>query len=253
MPPQADPDAAPFRRFSLRTLMLATTLFACAAAYAGFVYRRLDEHGRPRFIIFCCVMGVVVLVGHWIRKDRLSWALGKAGKVAFTLPIRSHKHNHTEAQQTRALIRLTAIAVLFFSIFLLEGLVGLLQIRDISGSFFSPQTAKLIDATILIAAIFGFVWWTETLTDRHIQICEKGLIVGGHFVYWTNVKEIKRKAPKPNRRIISLTKGELFRAVLAVGPMLFTRSFYIPEDQVTEVDAYITAHLTATREPESPI
>ena len=54
-------EVAPYRRFSMRTLLIATTVFAFVAAAAGVHYRTVDPKARPFLLTFWASFSVFLL------------------------------------------------------------------------------------------------------------------------------------------------------------------------------------------------
>ncbi len=252
--PQPDPAAETFERFSLRSMFVATTIFACMATVAGYIYRWASPELRTYMAV--CWIGLLILgpplVYYHQRKRRsiLQEAGGAVHELAFDVSAARRLFGRSKTQhKPRSLSYLTIRLCLGVAVspFLL------LAIHK-----FSYEDAVLRQAGI--DALFYWLWfvfftyirltWAYNVINwfaeavcaylrhgRELLLCPNGIVYNEQFLPWNEIKRIEPGSTSPGKRQIVLPNAYFF-------------SFEVPEDRREAIDAYISERLAEARQTD---
>ena len=231
-------EVEPYRRFSMRTLMITTTVFAFVAAAAGIHYRTVDPKAQPFLLTFWASFSVFLPTFVWWRERWRARSIAKLGRLRFVLPEERGFKNHFFAPGT-TLLRRNALA------FLMIGFLLWSWTTDSSRGTRSRDWYTPIVRGCLGALIISFPVGSNHVSGKRILIGDEGFVRDEGFVPWGKVKAIEPDPTSPGRRQLHYQPYNNF--LLRTNA---TRVFHIPEDQIAEVDAFIAERLASNFIPE---
>ena len=227
-------EVEPYRRFSLRTLLIATTVFAFVAAAAGIHYRSVNPKAQPYLLIFWATVCLLLPILVWRREHKRARSISKLGRLLFVLPEERGFKNLYFRQGSSLLLR-NALTILFV------GYLLVVQTRTASVQGTSSwEWPKPIVAGCLFVVLVSPLVGSNRVSGKRVLLGESGLVKDNTFVDWKDVKSIESDPKTPGRRFF-------------VFSMFSGLTFYIPEDQTAKVDAFIADRLAHAHKGETPI
>ena len=217
-------EVEPYRRFSLRTLLIATTVFAFVAAAAGVHFRTVDPKAQPFLLTFwastCFLLPLFVL---WNERKR-SRSIAKLGRLRYVLP-KEHGIMNIYFRPGTNLLRRCALGILFV------GLMLFMYTNIASHSHLSRPLWIAASYGFGAAAIIANSFGSDAVSGRRVLLGEFGIVLDARFIPWSEVAIVETDEKTPGRRCIPATRA----------PDVV---FHIPEDQIAKVDAFIADRLS---------
>ena len=225
-----DLEVAPYRRFSLRTLLIATTVFAFVAAIAGVHYRTVDPKAQPFLLTFWASVCLFLPIHVLLNERKRVRSISKLGRLRFVLPT-YRGFGSPSFRPGTSLLRRSAWSILIFLFILL------IYTLAFSGQHPPPDWYEPVLMGFIVAMAISPLIGSHGVLGFPILLGEKGMVRGGLFTGWDEIASIKPDSANPDRRRVYFLgyQGRAIRIPRMV--------FIIPEDQIPEVDAYIAERL----------
>ncbi|MEM9351685.1 MAG: hypothetical protein AAGA92_01605 [Planctomycetota bacterium] len=253
--PQPDPAAETFERFSLRSMFVATTVFACMATVAGYTYRWASPELQTYMIV--CWVGLLILgpplAYYHQRKRRLivQQAGGAVHELAFDVAaprrlLNRSKTRHKPRSLSYLTIRLClGVAVSPFLLLAIHKFTyedAVLRAAGIDALFY--WLWFIFFTYIRLTWAYNVVnWFAEAVCaylrhGRELLLCPDGIVHGERLLAWNKIKRIQPVSNAPSKRQIVL-------------PHFYSFSFEVPEDRREAIDAYIADRLAEAHQPDA--
>ena len=205
------PTPAPVIRFRLRTMLIATTILAVAAAPAGAYYRSAPVDGRQRLLVLWGVVALAAAASYW-RRLREPYARGKdfhVRQIVYAIP-------YWRVGRRR-------IASTLYALMVIGGIPLLSYLVAQGGNAHRDGWHVIQPALGLGIAVAGVV---SSFVRPPIYLCEEGIpLASRHVAPWKYIRYAEWVADRRGAMKLRRMDGDIY--------------FDVPDDGRGEVEAFV--------------